>query len=170
MLHGGYDSVGLLGILALAEKHTWTILQERAQREDDLTAADRMKIRRRTGSRIFPGCENNDNRCQILTQRKKWRLIPLLLLNIGFQNALFLTLGDYDEDGVTRYTYEITDMVQMRLGRLADAAMKQSTNAPSDKILYTMNLTATVEGEKLSRKRLLSPPGHGRIGAEVTRS
>lgn len=81
----------------------------------------------------------------------------------------YVTIGDYSDVEVTKYTYEITDdMVQEEIQEeLESYSEEESTNAPSEdgNIVY-MNLTATVDGEAGDEEETFIILGQEEYGAE----
>ena len=97
-------------------------------------------------------------------------LDPITPSDYRVKNASdYVTIGDYSDVEVTKYTYEITDdMVQEEIQEeLESYSEEESTNAPSEdgNIVY-MNLTATVDGEAGDEEETFIILGQEEYGAE----
>ena len=113
--------------------------------------------------------ENNEE-IDVVDDTEEAALDPITPSDYLVKNASdYVTIGDYSDVEVTKYTYEITDdMVQEEIQEeLESYSEEESTNAPSEdgNIVY-MNLTATVDGETGDEEETFIILGQEEYGAE----
>lgn len=113
--------------------------------------------------------ENNEE-INAIDDTEEVALDPITPSDYIVKNASdYVTIGDYSDVEVTKYTYEITDdMVQEEIQEeLNSFSEEESTGAPSEEgnIVY-MNLTATVDGEAGDEEETFITLGQEEYGAE----